>query len=828
MKIKDFFLLFFLVACSATTMAQFPGGGMMGGSSKIYDGKITGTVVDSLTKKPVEFASIALYELGSAKPIDGVVTDEHGDFKLKNLRNGKYRIGITFIGYASHFVDSLKISERKLSLNLDEILLSPSAKLLKETTIEAEQPLIETKIDKLVYNAEKDITSKGGNATDVLRKVPMVQVDLDGNVMLQGTQNVKVLINNKPSSLTAGSVADAMKMIPADEISKVEVITSPGAKYDAEGTGGIINIITRKKNIQGFSGMINAGAGTRSSNAFGNVNYRTGRLGLGLNFGGFGYMGKGELSSVRTTGLTLLKQMGDNRNTGIGPMGQLTLDYDFTSKLNLSGSLRVNDFNNRMKGSNDNFLSVQNQPYLKIFTTDYDTKMGGLNYDASLDLKRTFKKPDQEFVLSGQLTNSNRNTEYTLTQTFDTIVVNPMKETSLNESNNKEMTLQADYTHPFTKTFTMETGLKTILRSVTSDYNYKIFDYPSDAYLTDVNRSNVFSYDQNIYSGYGQLSYMLKKWGFKSGLRYEKTTLDGKYSKSYSSFSNNYENFIPTATVSYTKQSKYTLKLSYTQRIQRPGLTYLNPYVNQSDPKNITYGNPALSAERSQAFELGWNWFRKFGSINTSVYHRFTNNAIESIRFIDTNDVYTTTYDNIGKNYSTGASVGLNVMWQMKIFLGSNFNIYYYKVKSTGLTESLQNDGINYNISLYGSWKFYKRWGVQAFGNFNGPKYSVQGKSTSFWYYNLSARREFKNEKGGIAIGLDNFASWYMHFKNNYKGDGFSFDSDNKIFFLGARISFDYRFGKMDFSGGKKKKGIKNEDLKEDDQNGGMMNGGGK
>src|SRR5258706_6172223 len=173
-------------------------------------------------------------------------------------------------------------------MGIGTVLLSPKNKLSAEANVQGENPLIETKIDKLVYNADKDLTPKGGNATDVLRKVPMVTVDLDGNVMLQGTNNVKILINNKPSSIMASSVGDAMKMIPADEIEKVEVITSPSAKYDAEGTGGIINIITKKKNIEGLSGAVNAGAGTRSSNLFGNLNYRTGRYGTGLNVGGFG------------------------------------------------------------------------------------------------------------------------------------------------------------------------------------------------------------------------------------------------------------------------------------------------------------------------------------------------------------------------------------------------------------------------------------------------------------------------------------------------------------------------------------------------------------
>jgi len=817
---------FFTVMCLmlfypfSSLQAQFMPG-MGGGATKIYDGKISGTIIDSLNNKPVEFASVALYEKGSEKPIDGVITDEKGNFRIKNLKKGTYRIGITFIGYVQKFVDSLVVTEKKPSVEVGTVRIGPSATMLKEANVEAEKQLIETRIDKLVYNADKDITSKGGNATDILRKVPMLSVDLDGNVSLQGTQNVRILINNKPSSLMSANIADALKMIPADEIEKVEVITSPSAKYDAEGTGGIINIITKKKNIEGLSGSINAGAGTRSSNLFGNLNYRSGRFGTGISGGGFGWIGIGDVSTTRVTQYSTLKQEGDNRNTGFGPSLQWTGDVDLTSKLSLSTSLRVNNFQNRSKGTTDNFFAFTGDALRPSFTNTYNYFTNGLSTDASVDVRRTFKKPDQELSFAGQWTRNNRRTEYE--SSLDTLDLDYYKESSLNHGITDELTFQTDYTHPVTKAFTIETGAKAILRDVDSDYDYRIFRFASDAYEYDPVRSNVYNNEQDIVAGYLQTSLNLKKFGIKAGLRYEHTTFKGYFDKGDTRFSNEYENFVPSTTISYARQGKYSLKLSYTQRIQRPGLNFLNPFINATDPTNVTYGNPDLDAEKSHAFELGLNLFKKFGSVNLSAYHRFTDNAIESIRFVDTNDVYITTYGNIGKNRSTGMSLGLNVMWQMKIFLSSNFNLFYYQVESTGLSQNLNNDGVNWNVNLFGSYKFSKRWGVMAFGNFNGPRYSVQGKSTSFWYYNLSARREFKNEKGGIGIGLDNFASWYMHFRNNYSGEGFSYDNDTKVLFLGARISLDYRFGKMEYGGGqKKKKGIKNDDVK-DDGGGGMM-----
>jgi outer membrane receptor protein involved in Fe transport len=835
MKSSRFNLTLIFLFCSFAASAQIPGMGGGGASvPKVYDGKITGFVKDSATEAAVAYCTVSLFEKSNSKPTDGAVADEKGGFRIKNLKNSRYRLVISFIGYESKTIDSIMITDRDPVVDIGVIRLSPSAKLLKEAVVEGEKPLIEMKVDKLIYNADKDISVKGGNSQDVLRKVPMVSVDLDGNVMLQGTQNVRVLINDKPSALMAASVADALKMIPADEIEKVEVITSPSAKYDAEGTGGIINIITKKKNLQGVSGSVNAGAGTRSSNLFGNLNYRKGRWGTGLNLGGFGYFGFGELRNIRTTTASAvpsyLLQTGDNRTYGFGPFAQLNSDIDLTSKISLSGSLRLNNFNNGSKGKTANDFSFDGTNYATLFTNDYTTLTNGLSYDGNIDYKQTFRKKEQELSFSAQTSRNNRTTDYTVSRLLQDDQTY-YEERSLNKNINSEQTIQADYAQPIGKSVLFETGGKVIFRSVVSDYSYDTLDFATDAYVVDGSRSDRFDYRQDVYAGYGQATYTVGKFGFKAGLRYEKTDVQGDLRDKDTSFVAPYENFVPSATVSYAKTGKYSMKLSYTRRIQRPGMTYLNPWVNQSDSLNISYGNPELQPEVSHGFEYGFNTFRKFGSINASVYHRFTDNSIESIRFITDDDIYVTTYGNIGKNYNTGVSLGVNAMWQMKFFCGINTNLSYYKVIANASNLDLSNDGLNYSFSLFGNYKFGKQWGVMAFGSFNGPKITPQGSSTSFWYYNASARREFKSGNGGIGLGLDNFASWYMHFRSNYSGEGFTYEGDNKFFFLGVRISVDYRFGKMEFSSSKKK-GIRNDDLKEDGgggmEGGGMMGGGRK
>ncbi|MDP9047006.1 MAG: TonB-dependent receptor, partial [Bacteroidota bacterium] len=278
---KRFYILIAIICSFMTANAQFGSGG----GSKIV-GKISGTLVDSLTKKPMDYASVGLYNSGGKAPITGVITDPKGNFKLDNLHPGRYKLVITFIGYPSKTIDPVVTTDAKPDNNLGSIYVSPGAKLLKEVSVTGQAALIENHIDKIVYNAEKDITAAGGTATDLLGKVPLVSVDINGNVSVRGDQNVRVLINGKPSGATSTSLSDVLKAIPADQIKSIEVITSPSAKYDAEGSAGIINIITKKKNVSGFSGSVSGGIGTRQNNGNANLNYNKNRFSFTANVGG--------------------------------------------------------------------------------------------------------------------------------------------------------------------------------------------------------------------------------------------------------------------------------------------------------------------------------------------------------------------------------------------------------------------------------------------------------------------------------------------------------------------------------------------------------------
>ncbi|MEO6850482.1 MAG: carboxypeptidase regulatory-like domain-containing protein, partial [Mucilaginibacter sp.] len=254
----------------------------IGGGSTIV-GRISGTLVDSVTKKPLDYASVSIFRSTGKSPLNGVLTDEKGNFKLDGIHPGSYKLRIVYVGYPEKFVDGIVTTDSKPDNNVGIVIISPSAKALKEVQITGQGALIENRIDKIVYNAEKDLSSAGGNATDILQKVPLVSVDINGNVSLRGDQNVRVLINGKPSGATSASLSDVLKTIPADQIKTIEVVTSPSAKYDAEGSAGIINIITKQKNISGISGSVSGGMGTRQNNGNLNLNYNKNRFSLSVN-----------------------------------------------------------------------------------------------------------------------------------------------------------------------------------------------------------------------------------------------------------------------------------------------------------------------------------------------------------------------------------------------------------------------------------------------------------------------------------------------------------------------------------------------------------------
>ncbi len=827
-KCSSIFQISFLLFLSHGLSAQFMNAGPAGPPP---EGKIVGSVIDSISRKPVGFANIVIQEALEKKDVDGALADDNGKFKVKGLKNAKYNVIVSFLGYNTKILGPFKINKDVQEYQLGIIELHPSVKELSEVTVVGAKDLIENKIDRLVYNAERDVTSKGGTAADVLRRTPLLTVDLEGNLTMRGSSNLKVLINGKPSSIMSNNIADALKMIPADVIEKVEVITNPGAKYDAEGTGGIINIVTKTKKIQGISGSVFASAGTKSSNLGSNLNLRFGSLGFNANIGGHYWRGKGE-SNINRENYTVAVnpfylQTGNSSNNGGGLYSQLAADYDINSKNALTLSVRfpLNRYANENRLTTYTGSQKDQLPFL--FERNSDVVNRNLGTDINLDYRKTYDKDsDREFSVAGQYSYSNRKSDYETDQ-LDSIGFLQYRELGPNLSTNKEYTLSVDYLHPFSKKVVIETGLKSIIRNVYSDIYYDTLNLLTQVYQRDASRNNVFDYDQDVAAGYGQITFPVSEnLKLRGGLRYEHTFIKGVTVLDGNSFEHNYASWIPSGLMSYSFKDKSTMKFSYSRRIQRPSMFFLNPYVNYNDPTNISYGNPELQPEVTESFELSYSFTKDVKNATVSVYHKITDDLIDNYRFVDSTGRTNSTYNNLAQSISSGVSINGGIMKLGSIILNGTVNLYYQKVESSQFTD-VRNDAFSYSLNGFANVNITPTLGITFFGFVNSPKLTTQGKQASWFVYSIGLRKDMWKKMGGISIGIDNIFHPKMNLNSEFKSSSLYYKADNKFEGWGIRASFDYRFGKMEFGASKKKrKGSLNDDLKQGEGDGGGSSSG--
>ena len=795
---KKILLLFVSLFLIINVKAQFTG---MGGAAKpTVMGRITVTVIDSVTKKPIDYASVSLTKAKDNKPVNGGVTDEKGKVVLQNITPDEYKLSIGFLGYKTKTM-IVKTTPEKPDQNIGTISISGAANTLSEVTIEGKKALIENKIDRMVYNAEADATNAGGDATDVMRKVPMLSVDISGNVQLRGSA-VSVLINGKPSGTMANSVADALKMIPADQIKSVEVITSPSAKYDAEGSGGIINIITKKSNAQGVSGSVNTAVGTRQNTGSFNLTAKTGRLSMNTAVGTL--LAYPQTSSVSFENTTINNNIRSTVNqVGYSDWGRqmlngsLGLDYDFNLYNNISTNAKYNRFYNGGPGEaniTNNVGTVRN-----ISSTDISQG----NLDWNLDYKKTSKKAGEEFSISGQLTEGTNTNDFSNTISG---LNSPIILASNNVGTNKEYTAQTDYIYPFSKSIIFEVGGKGIFRNIQSQFGN--------------NTAQDFDYNQNVGAGYSTISFNLtKKIQFKGGIRAEYTGIEFNGANK-----NDYFNIFPSAIISRTLKGSTTVKLSYNRRVQRPTLSYLNPFRNESNPSSVFQGNPSLNPELSDNLEFGYSTFIKGSIINASIFYRSTAGVIENFNEVDAIDTkkVITTYINVGTSQSYGLNVFGSYNPKPKWTLMSNFGLNTYQVYNK-LTNVNTDTFLNYNFFFRSANTFKKGWTAELFGVITSPRRTFQGKTDALYFYGGAVKKEIMKKKGTIGLNMLNPLNRDLNIKSVTQSANSYQLQDIHYPLRSFGLNFSYNFGKLKFT---EKKKIKNDDSKQDQQQGGGQMGG--
>ncbi len=815
------FLPLVLLLISGNLFAQRPANTYRASAPSIK-GKVTGRLIDAESNEPLAFASVAIYDPKKNKAINGTITGDDGRFKLTNIPLGSYELQISFVGYDQKTLP-VQLTPKNPDLNLNTIQMSGNLQQLEEVVVQGERELIETKIDKIVYNAEQDVANDGGDASDVLRRAPLLSVDLEGNVSLRGSQNVQILVNGKPSTMFAGNPGDALRAIPADQIKSVEVITSPSAKYDGEGTAGIINIITKKSNAEGFTGNVNLSVGNLSNRAVAGITAGKGRFGLNAN--GSAYYRIPQVGSTRLLRrdiiddeTRLLTEDGDNESDRLGFFATAGAFYDFNAYHSVTSSFRLRGFGsnreNTILGDFTDPVNAVDQRYERVSETD--NLFSG--YEWSIDyIYKIPGREGQELAVAYKIDGNVQDQDFTIRQEdlqgSDLALLR--NERNVNDGDNQEITYQADYVHPIGDKVKIESGAKMVLRNVTSDFQYDLFNPISGEFEVDEANTDFLDYDQDVYAGYVSSTFKLgDKYGLIAGARYEFTEISGRFrDNDVAPFSNDYENVLPSITLSKKLGKATTTKISYARRIQRPNLRFINPFVNRENNRNTTQGNPALDPELTDQYELSYSTFVKGISINTAFFYRRTTDIIESFLQVDNEGVSNTIFQNVG----TANSIGLNFFSSVTLFkiwtIRGGLNLFTYDATGNVNGESISNQAMLWNGNINSNVKLKKDWIIDIFGFYRSPRQTLQGFNPSFTLFTMGMRKEIWDKKGSIGITIVEPFFADKNFGSELEGDNFYQESETLIPFRSFGVNFRYKFGKLDFKQRQRRSKINNDDV---------------
>lgn len=788
--------------------------------------KIKGKLLDSASHRPLDYATISLFLNGNKKPVNGTVSDSKGNFLVKGLAAGKYKLVAEFLAYKPHTLLDVVVDKDHPVVDVNDIYLQSKAVAMQNIVISGKPKIIENKIDKLVFNADQDVTSQVGVATDILKKVPEVSVDVDGNVELAGSSSIRFLINGKPSAAFGSDITDVLQSIPASQIKSIEVITSPGAKYDAQGTGGIINIILKKNNSQGVNGNLSLSAGTRVENGSFNFNARKGRFGMNAFISGNDRLNSQTLSSSdRLTNDTsanrnvLLHQDAATDFVRKGYESGLGFDWDLNDHNSITGNVSYRNFSHTGNGTTQQsqvtkdltgnvFSDIEN-------SINADDAFHFHNVDASLDYKKTFKKEDQELDVAvnssfGTRNSIDNNYQFLLPQNtlyYSTKAANPGTE--------NETEFRADYTQPIKKNIIVGAGSKLSLYDIASNSEVLKFDSTSN-YSKDPYLSNSLDYHQKVYAFYSEISFpVFKLFDAKIGERYERTEINSYYSDAQQQTQiPGYNTFVPSIYFSKKLSDNSLLKLSYSKRIERPDYRDLNPYINTSDPKNLSTGNSNLQPEVGKRYELSYSTdLKNNGSIMVSLFYRQNLHDIQPfIVYYPTFQVGDTTYTDVAvstrENIGQENNIGLTLFGSMKLFskLDLRTDLFFFERHTINqIDKGYDYNSFNYRINFNADYEFSKTLLAEFYGNFRSARHEAQGMYPSFTTYSLAIRKQIWHKKGSIALTASNPLHKNLDQRTKVFGPNFIINGYRAIPFRSFGINFTWKFGKLEFKKDKEK-----------------------
>jgi len=719
--------------------------------------KIIGKVIENANQQPIEFATIMVGDKTTKEPITGTTTDLDGNFQFRTSATNFY-LEISFIGFANKRIDEFTIQEGQI--NLGTVALSENSEMLDEVVVRAEKSSTEFKLDKRVFNVGKDLSTTGASALEVLNNVPSVNVDIEGAISLRGSQGVQILINGKPSVI-ASEQGNALGTVTADMIQQIEVITNPSAKYDAEGTSGIINIIIKKEERKGINGSATINVGTPHNHSFGlSLNRRTEKFNLFSQLG-LGYRevprDNESINQNLVNGNTLLSQGREYRNElfynfilgadyNINKNNVITLSGSFAYEIEDQPSNTEFIFQDALNGTEDRW------------SREETTEATNPKYQYELQYKKQFEDDKDHTLLFsaiGNLFAKDQSSDF-INTTIEGSNRNGTQQTATDFGELRQ-TFKLDYTKPIAEKWTVETGLQYVLQHVDNDFS--VSDFINNEWVANPNLTNVFEFDQNVFGLYGTGAYEGDKWGLKVGLRVENTDLSTLLVTTDEGNKRNFTDFFPTLHTSYKISESFSLQAGYSRRIFRPRMWSLNPFFNIRNDFNIRTGNPNLLPEYTDSYEITSIYILGEVSMNFGVYHRYTTDVVERIATLEDNVRFTQPF-NIGTNRSTGLEFNFKYSPSKKWSMNGDFNYNYFS--RLGSYEGVSFDFSNslWSSKFTNKVKLPAQFEIEVTGQYRSPFQTVQSEISGNIFADLGIRKKIGKGRAIFSLSVrDIFAS---------------------------------------------------------------------
>ncbi len=780
-------LLLTTLLCTCT-ISPFGGSGGL-----LAQNTLTGRVVDKSSGQPIEFATVLVSDASTGAGIGGTTTDLAGNFNLTAKTENVY-LDFSFIGFETRRVEGITFSGGVADLGLVE--LAATGQTLDEVTVRAEKSQTEFKLDKRVFNVGKDLSSTGAGALEVLNNVPSVNVTIEGDIQLRGSGGVQILINGKPSVI-ASEQGNLLGTITADMIESIEVITNPSAKYDAEGTSGIINIVLKKDERKGLNGAISVNVGTPDNHSVGlSLNRRTDKFNL------FSQLGVGyrelpnEQEAINRDNISgnTVSSVGDEFRNEVYYNAVLGTDYIINARnvITLSGnvSYEIEDQPSR----NDFTLTDAANEILSTWKREEVTEATNPKYQFELQYKRDFEDhKDHDLVVSalGTLFSKDQSSEFTNT-TLSGLDRDGRQQTRTNFGQ-QENTFKVDYTRPIDEKTTLETGAQYVTSDVNNDFSVSNFD--GSSFVVEPDLTNVFNWNQKVLAFYGTGSYQFPRLGLKVGLRVENTDLATLLESTNESNDQTYANLFPSAAASYKVSEAVSLQASYSRRIFRPRLWDLNPFFNPRNDFNIRAGNPNLQPEFTDSYEITSIFILGETSFNFGVYQRYTTEVVERITTFEDN-VSITIPQNIGTNRTTGLELNFKTIPAEFLTVTGDLNYNFFSREGELEGQLFDFSADQYSGKVTTKFDLPLDFDFEVTGQYRSAFQTVQSEVQDQLFADLGLRKKLFKGKGAVSFSVrDLFASRIQESVID-QTDVYQFSRRLRGRFI--TLGFSYGFGKGD------------------------------